>query len=142
MATRPDRESPDRCLAQGLERLAQRGVPRLQLRQLGLGAVARLVEDDGAGGDHGGQLRDVEVAEQAEAEEFGRLGVSQVGLNGKFDKIIAYPATRGYRPSDLGATIYSALGVDPASLVSDQLGRPLQLNQGEVIKPLFTGSSV
>ena len=61
---------------------------------------------------------------------------------GKSDKIAAYPATRGYYPSDLGATIYSALGVDPASLVSDQLGRPLQLNQGEVIKPLFTGQSV
>ena len=61
---------------------------------------------------------------------------------GKSDKIAAYPATRGYYPSDLGATIYNALGVDPDSLVSDQLGRPLQLNQGEVIKPLFTSQSV
>ena len=30
---------------------------------------------------------------------------------GKSDKIAAYPATRGYYPADLGATIYHALGV-------------------------------
>ncbi len=57
---------------------------------------------------------------------------------GKSDKIAAYPATRGYYPADLGATIYHALGVDPASQVRDQLSRPLQLNRGErIISPLF-----
>ncbi len=52
--------------------------------------------------------------------------------------IAAYPVTRGYDPSDLGAIIYSALGVDPASPVADGLGRPLRLNKGGVIQPLFT----
>ena len=56
--------------------------------------------------------------------------------------IAAYPVTRGYDPSDLGATIYSALGVDPASPVADRLGRPMRLNKGEVTKPLFIGSPV
>ena len=59
---------------------------------------------------------------------------------GKSDKIAAYPATRGYYPADLGATIYHALGVGPASNVRDQLGRPLELNRGELIAPLFDSS--
>jgi hypothetical protein len=59
---------------------------------------------------------------------------------GKSDKIAAYPATRGFYPADLGATIYHALGADPASQVRDQLGRPLQLNRGELIAPLFDSS--
>jgi Protein of unknown function (DUF1501) len=59
---------------------------------------------------------------------------------GKSDKIAAYPATRGFYPADLGATIYHALGADPASQVRDQLGRPLQLNRGEFIAPLFDSS--
>ena len=40
-----------------------------------------------------------------------------------------------YRRSDIGATIYTALGVDPTSEMRDQDGRPLQLNRGEVISP-------
>jgi Protein of unknown function (DUF1501) len=60
---------------------------------------------------------------------------------GSSDKIAAYPASRGYYPSDLGATIYSALGVDPAAEVADRLGRPLRLNSGEVIQPLFRGTA-
>jgi uncharacterized protein (DUF1501 family) len=59
---------------------------------------------------------------------------------GKSDKIAAYPATRGYYPADLGATIYRALAVEPASAVHDQLGRPLELNRGELIAPLFDSS--
>jgi hypothetical protein len=59
---------------------------------------------------------------------------------GKSDKIAAYPATRGYYPADLGATIYQALGIPPATQVHDQLSRPLQLNKGEPIQPLFDSS--
>jgi uncharacterized protein (DUF1501 family) len=59
---------------------------------------------------------------------------------GKSDKIGAFPVTRGYRASDLGATVYSALGVDPASTVMDRRGRPLQLNHGGEIRPLYTGA--
>jgi Protein of unknown function (DUF1501) len=64
-------------------------------------------------------------------------GVHGGQVIGKSDKIAAYPATRAYYPADLGATIYHALGVDPSSQVRDQLSRPLQLNRGEIISPLF-----
>ena len=70
---------------------------------------------------------------------FAGAGVRGGQVIGRSDKIAAYPATRGYYPSDLGATIYRTLGVDPASMVYDQLRRPLQLNRGEMIAPLFTG---
>ena len=71
---------------------------------------------------------------------FAGGGVRGGRVIGKSDKIAAYPATRGYYPADLGATIYHALGVDPASQVRDQLGRPLELNRGELIAPLFDSS--
>jgi hypothetical protein len=71
---------------------------------------------------------------------FAGGGVRAGRVIGKSDKIAAYPATRGYYPADLGATIYHALGVDPASNVRDQLGRPLELNRGELIAPLFDSS--
>jgi len=67
-------------------------------------------------------------------------GVRGGQVIGTSDKIGAYPASRGYYPSDLGATIYSALGVDPDAEVRDRLGRPLRLNSGEIIRPLFTGA--
>ena len=68
-------------------------------------------------------------------------GVRGGQVVGRSDKLGAYPASRGYYPSDLGATIYTALGVRPDSEVRDQLGRPLQLNRGEPIAPLFGSSS-
>jgi Protein of unknown function (DUF1501) len=68
-------------------------------------------------------------------------GVRGGQVIGRSDKIAAYPATRGYYPADLGATIYRALGVDPASEVRDQLGRPLQLNRGEIMTALFDGTA-
>ena len=71
---------------------------------------------------------------------FAGGGVRGGQVIGKSDKMGAYPATRGYYPSDLGATIYQALGIDPGSEVTDRLGRPLALNRGEPIAPLFDGS--
>jgi len=71
---------------------------------------------------------------------FAGGGVRGGRVIGRSDKIGAYPATRGYYPSDLGATIYRALGVDPASEVTDRLGRPLSLNRGEAIAPLYDAS--
>ena len=71
---------------------------------------------------------------------FAGAGVVGGQAIGRSDKIAAYPATRGYHPSDLGATIYTALGLDPSSTLRDVLGRPLQLNRGEPIVPLFTAA--
>jgi hypothetical protein len=60
---------------------------------------------------------------------FAGSGVRGGQAIGRTDKIGAYPAMRGYYPSDLGATIHHVLGVEPASEVCDQLGRSLQLNR-------------
>lgn len=72
---------------------------------------------------------------------FAGAGVRGGQAIGRSDKIGAYPATRGYFPSDLGATIYQCLGLDPEAEVHDTLGRPLQLNRGEPIAPLFSGTT-
>ncbi|HWB09810.1 MAG TPA: DUF1501 domain-containing protein [Pirellulales bacterium] len=61
---------------------------------------------------------------------------------GRSDKQAAFPVTRSFRPEDIGATIYRALGVDASAEVRDSLGRPLRLNAGEPIEALFSGSAV
>ena len=68
---------------------------------------------------------------------FAGAGVRGGQVIGASDAQAAFPATRGWRPADLGATVYSALGIDPASTIVDRLGRPHRLNAGEVIAPLF-----
>jgi hypothetical protein len=54
---------------------------------------------------------------------------------GKTDKTASYPITRAYFPSDLGATIYTALGIDPATEIRDIQDRPHTLNRGTVMSP-------
>jgi len=58
----------------------------------------------------------------------------------EWDRIAAYPAANPYYPSNLGATIYRLLGVDPRTAIADRLNRPMHLNEGEVIAPLFSGA--
>jgi hypothetical protein len=69
---------------------------------------------------------------------FAGGGVRGGQVIGKSDKHGAYPAVNPYKPSDLGATVYSALGVDPASEVLDRGGRPMALNRGTPIAALFS----
>ncbi len=71
---------------------------------------------------------------------FAGAGVRGGQVIGKSDKIGAYPITTPYSPDDVGATVYSLLGIDPASEVRDRIGRPVRLNQGQVIQALFTGN--
>ena len=59
---------------------------------------------------------------------------------GTSDKTGAYPVTKAYSPIDLGATVYSLLGIPPDAEVRDRFGRPVRLNRGEVIEPLFSGA--
>jgi len=70
---------------------------------------------------------------------FAGAGVRGGQVIGRSDKIAAYPAANPYYPSNLGATIYSSLGIDPQVMISDKLNRPLRLNEGERIDALFTG---
>jgi Protein of unknown function (DUF1501) len=72
---------------------------------------------------------------------FAGAGVRGGQVIGKSDKVGAYPVTTPYSPDDIGATVYHILGVDPAVEVHDRQARPVRLNRGEVIHPLFTGAT-
>ncbi len=69
---------------------------------------------------------------------FAGGGVRGGQVIGRSDRIGAYPRSRAYHPNDLGATIYHTLGVDPHTYVPDKFGRPIALNQGQVMEELFT----
>lgn len=71
---------------------------------------------------------------------FAGAGVQGGQVIGTSDKFGAYPVTSAYTPADIGATIYRALGIDPAAEIIDRLGRPTRLNRGTPIAPLFTGA--
>ncbi|MDB5340372.1 MAG: hypothetical protein JWN70_5991 [Planctomycetaceae bacterium] len=73
---------------------------------------------------------------------FAGAGVRGGQVIGRSDESGAYPATRAYSPNDLGATVYHLLGIPAEAEVRDRLGRPVRLNRGEVIEPLFTGAEV
>jgi uncharacterized protein (DUF1501 family) len=72
---------------------------------------------------------------------FAGAGVHGGQVIGRSDRIGAYPASRPYLPSDLAATVYCALGVPSSTIIRDSLGRPQVLNHGDVIQPLYDGSS-
>jgi hypothetical protein len=71
---------------------------------------------------------------------FAGAGVRGGQVIGRSDAVGTYPVTRPYRHSDVAATVYSALGIDPATEIHDTQGRPLRLNSGHVIEALYTGS--
>ncbi len=73
---------------------------------------------------------------------FAGAGVVGGQLIGKSDKLGAHPISRSYGPPDLAATIYDALGVDPATELRDRFGRPLRLCSGQMIAPLYTTAPV
>jgi hypothetical protein len=73
---------------------------------------------------------------------FAGAGVVGGQLIGKSDRLGAYPVSRAFGPPDLAATIYHALGVDPATELRDRLGRPLRLCSGEVMSPLYSTASI
>lgn len=71
---------------------------------------------------------------------FAGAGVRGGQVIGRSDDTGSYPVTRAYSPNDVGATVYQLLGIPADAEVRDRLGRPVKLNRGEVITPLFTGS--
>lgn len=70
---------------------------------------------------------------------FAGAGVRGGQVIGKSDRIGGYPVTPPYHPNDMGATIYTALGIDPHQTVPDRFKRPRHLNQGKVMDVLYTG---
>ncbi len=64
-------------------------------------------------------------------------GIRGGAIHGSSDKLGAYPATDPVRPDDVAATIFYALGIDPATEVIDTLGRPLPIASGSAITGIF-----
>jgi uncharacterized protein (DUF1501 family) len=64
-------------------------------------------------------------------------GVKGGYVHGGSDRIGAYPASNPVRPDDIAATMFAALGLNPAAEVRDPLGRPLPISRGEAVGELF-----
>jgi hypothetical protein len=69
-------------------------------------------------------------------------GVRGGQVIGRSDSTGAYPVTKAYSPRDIGATVYQALGIPHEAEVRDRFNRPVRLNRGEVIAPLYSGAEV
>src|SRR5262249_4313254 len=67
----------------------------------------------------------------------GGAGIPGGAVSGPPDEFPAYPPTNPVPPEDAPATIYYALGIDPATRIDDPLGRPHSLALGEPILDLF-----
>ncbi|MFO0841072.1 MAG: DUF1501 domain-containing protein [Gemmataceae bacterium] len=64
-------------------------------------------------------------------------GVRGGAVYGASDRIGAYPAANGVSPADVAATVFWRFGLDPASVLRDQTGRPFTLSEGQPIRRLF-----
>jgi uncharacterized protein (DUF1501 family) len=78
-----------------------------------------------AGRDHWGRCNTIWMA---------GAGVPGGQMYGKSDKIASEPIEDAVSPSDVTATIYHLLGLDPHSHFHDSLGRPFPLSEGQVLK--------
>jgi hypothetical protein len=68
---------------------------------------------------------------------FAGGGVQGGRIVGKSDETGGYPDGAAYLPSDLSATVFTALGIDPRITFHDPQNRPYQASTGSVIEPLF-----
>lgn len=68
---------------------------------------------------------------------FAGAGVQGGRVVGATDRNGKYPTTSPFHPNDLGATIYEKMGIDPALIIHDHLGRPFPLNCGKAIHELY-----
>jgi hypothetical protein len=64
-------------------------------------------------------------------------GVRGGQIYGASDAIGARPVDKPARPDDITATLFHALGLDPETIVYDQLHRPMPISAGEPLYPLF-----
>jgi hypothetical protein len=64
-------------------------------------------------------------------------GVARGGLVGASDALGAYPRSTPVGPWDLAATLFAALGVDPAGHYQDLAARPLPITVGTPIRELY-----
>jgi uncharacterized protein (DUF1501 family) len=64
-------------------------------------------------------------------------GVRRGYQHGRSDKQGAYPASDPVTPSDVIATVYDALGIDPHQLIMDPAGREHTLVKGQPIREVY-----
>jgi uncharacterized protein (DUF1501 family) len=84
--------------------------------------------NDKAGRDHWPQCQSILMAG----------GGIRGGLTyGASDPRGAFPKDDPLRPDDITATVFHALGLDPATEMRDQLGRPVPISAGSPIQALF-----
>jgi hypothetical protein len=69
---------------------------------------------------------------------FAGGGTTPGAVFGASDRTGAYPATDPVTPDDLAATMFWALGIDPATEIRDHLGRPLPIATGQPITAIFS----
>ena len=114
----------DRGFSALLEDLHQSGLLKDTL-VVWMGEFGRTPQINKAGGrDHWGACQSIVMAGAA---------VQGGQVYGKSDRIAAYPVENPVSPGDVGATIYSLLGVHPETEIVDQTGRPHPLVHGDVI---------
>ncbi len=65
-------------------------------------------------------------------------GVSRGALYGKSDATASSPAESPVHPTQIVATIYHALGIDPHTMVMNHLNQPRELVQAEPVLGLFS----
>ena len=65
-------------------------------------------------------------------------GITGGAVYGASDKYAAYPEKDPVTPGDIAATIYYALGIDPATEIVDPLDRPLPIAEGKPITAIFS----
>jgi hypothetical protein len=64
-------------------------------------------------------------------------GVKGGYVHGASDRLGARPALHPVTPADLAATLFWRFGIDPATEIRDQSGRPYRVADGEPIRALF-----
>jgi uncharacterized protein (DUF1501 family) len=64
-------------------------------------------------------------------------GIGRGGVVGSSDRIGAYPAGAAYGPWDVAATLFAALGIDPATHYTDAAGRPYPVSTGKPIAAVY-----
>ena len=64
-------------------------------------------------------------------------GVTGGAIYGRSDERGAFPASDPVGPEDIAATLFWALGIDPAAEVHDTQGRPLPISTGRPIEEIF-----
>ncbi len=93
------------------------------------GRTPKLASVQGGGRDHWSRCYSVVMAGG---------GVKRGCVLGKSDKIASDPLERRVSPKDILATIYHLLGIDPATTLTDQQGRPMALApEAEVIAEIL-----